>query len=180
MIMTLFRRLYARFIPRRSRTISPGHIDPHLYDEVIEAQRKLGSKIGLGVRLIGKIDSINPHLITIGDYSVIGGNSILLSHCPIKGARPCRVGNYVYLGYGVIVLPGVSIGDFSIIGAGAVVTRDIPSGTIAAGNPARVIRSLTDVEKKHLEATMNNYRLFGYDPCLTSADFNGFKSSRNK
>jgi acetyltransferase-like isoleucine patch superfamily enzyme len=44
------------------------------------------------------------------------------------------------MGFGVIVLPGVTVGDYSIIGAGSVVTKDIPSYSIAAGNPARVLR----------------------------------------
>jgi maltose O-acetyltransferase len=48
----------------------------------------------------------------------------------------------VWLGGGVIVCPGVSIGDDTVVGAGSVVTRDLPAGVLAVGNPARVIRSL--------------------------------------
>ena len=56
--------------------------------------------------------------------------------------RPVRIGDNVWLGVRVIVLPGVSIGDGSVIGAGSVVTDDIPPRSLAVGAPARVIRSL--------------------------------------
>ena len=52
------------------------------------------------------------------------------------------IGNGVWIGYGALILPGVTIGDKAIIGAGAVVTKDIPERTIVAGNPARKIREL--------------------------------------
>jgi acetyltransferase-like isoleucine patch superfamily enzyme len=102
--------------------------------------RRLGAKIGTGVRLFGRLDGVNPHLVTIGDYSVIGVGSRLATHDPVHGPRPVIIGSFVYMGLGVIVLPGVTVGDYSIIGAGSVVTKDIPSHSIAAGNPARVLR----------------------------------------
>ena len=102
--------------------------------------RRLGAKIGRDVRLYGKIDGVNPHLVTIGDYSVVGEGSFLAAHCPIRGPQPVTVGEYVWIGFGVAVLPGVTIGDHSVIGAGSVVTKDIPPYSIAAGNPARVLR----------------------------------------
>lgn len=55
-------------------------------------------------------------------------------------AHPIEIGSRVWIGGGVIVCPGVTIGDDTIIGAGSVVIRDIPSGVVAAGNPCRVIR----------------------------------------
>ena len=55
-------------------------------------------------------------------------------------SRPVRIGNRVWLGEQVCILPGVTVGDGAIVGANSVVTRDIPENTIAAGNPARVIR----------------------------------------
>ena len=60
----------------------------------------------------------------------------------LEYALPIRVGNNVWIGGNVIVLPGVSIGDNCVIGAGSVVTRDIPSGTVAAGNPCRVLKKI--------------------------------------
>jgi maltose O-acetyltransferase len=62
-------------------------------------------------------------------------------------AKPIRIGDDVWLGGGVIVCPGVSIGDRAVIGAGSVVTRDIPSDSFAAGNPCRVIRAIDQQEE---------------------------------
>jgi maltose O-acetyltransferase len=56
--------------------------------------------------------------------------------------RPVRIGHNVWLGAGAIVCPGVTIGDDTTIGAGSVVVKDVPAGVLAAGNPARVIRTL--------------------------------------
>jgi maltose O-acetyltransferase len=57
-------------------------------------------------------------------------------------ARPIAIGARSWLGGGVIVCPGVTIGEDSIVGAGSVVVRDVPSRVVAAGNPCRVIRTL--------------------------------------
>lgn len=65
----------------------------------------------------------------------------------LEYARPIRVGNDVWLGGGVRVLPGVTIGDGCVIGSGSVVTRDIPPHTVAAGNPCRVLRPVTDADR---------------------------------
>jgi maltose O-acetyltransferase len=59
-----------------------------------------------------------------------------------ESGRPIAIGPDVWVGGGTIVLPGVTIGARSVIGAGSVVTRDVPDGVFAAGNPCRVIRSL--------------------------------------
>ncbi|OZE34991.1 maltose acetyltransferase, partial [Rhodococcus sp. 05-2254-6] len=91
--------------------------------------------------------------ITIGDDVSIGPRAQLLTPLhPMEdhearrtrweSALPIVIGNNVWLGGGVIVCPGVTIGDNSVIGAGSVVTRDVPSHTFAAGNPCRTIRAL--------------------------------------
>lgn len=89
--------------------------------------------------------------IRIGERVLIGPKVQLLTAVhPFDAAeratktetgKPITIGDDCWLGGGVIVCPGVTIGPRSIIGAGAVVTRDIPADSIAAGNPARVIRS---------------------------------------
>jgi acetyltransferase-like isoleucine patch superfamily enzyme len=140
----------------------PGFANLDVFKSEIDRYRKAGTKIGRKVRLMGHVDGINPHLISIGDYVVVGVGSALLAHCPIKGAAGCSIGNYVYLAYNVIILPGVSVGDYCIIGAGSVVTRDIPSGSIAAGNPARVLRSLSESEKANLIDNFEQDRLFSW------------------
>lgn len=57
-------------------------------------------------------------------------------------AKPIRIGSHVWVGGGAIFCPGVAVGDRTVIGAGSVVTRDIPADVFAAGNPCRIIRQL--------------------------------------
>jgi maltose O-acetyltransferase len=92
--------------------------------------------------------------ITIGDDVQIATNVQLLTPThPVEpgprrdkweAARPISIGHNVWLGGGAIVLAGVSIGDNTVVGAGSVVTRDLPADVVAVGNPARVVRHLTD------------------------------------
>ncbi|HMS82200.1 MAG TPA: sugar O-acetyltransferase [Nitrospira sp.] len=60
----------------------------------------------------------------------------------LESARPIRIGRDVWIGGGAIVLAGVNVGDECVIGAGSVVVHDVPSGSVVAGNPARVIRTV--------------------------------------
>lgn len=66
----------------------------------------------------------------------------------LEYAYPITVGNNVWIGGNTVVLAGVTIGDNTVIGAGSIVTKDIPSGVLAYGNPCRVIRKITDEDKK--------------------------------
>ncbi|MGY1607517.1 MULTISPECIES: DapH/DapD/GlmU-related protein [unclassified Geodermatophilus] len=59
-----------------------------------------------------------------------------------EAAAPITIGDDVWLGGGAIVLPGVTIGENTVVGAGSVVTRDLPADVVAVGNPARVVRTL--------------------------------------
>ncbi len=65
----------------------------------------------------------------------------------LEYALPITIGNNVWIGGHVCVLPGVSIGDNSVIGAGSVVNKDIPAGVLAAGNPCRVIREINEADR---------------------------------
>jgi maltose O-acetyltransferase len=90
--------------------------------------------------------------VTIGDDVQIGPNVQLLTAThPLEAgprrdkweaAEPIVIGDNVWLGGGVIVCPGVTIGADTVVGAGAVVTKDLPAGVLAVGSPARVIREL--------------------------------------
>ena len=90
--------------------------------------------------------------VTIGDDVQIGPNVQLLTPThPIdpaqrrerwEAALPVTIGNNVWLGGGVIVCPGVSIGENTVVGAGAVVVRDLPADVVAVGNPARIVKTL--------------------------------------
>ncbi|WP_440448192.1 sugar O-acetyltransferase [Ruminococcus sp.] len=68
----------------------------------------------------------------------------------IEWAKPIKVGNDVWFGGSVTVLPGVTIGDNVVIGAGSVVVKDIPSGVVAVGNPCKPIRKITEADKLNL------------------------------
>lgn len=97
--------------------------------------------------------------IYVGDYTMIGPNvTIATAGHPIDAKLremayqynlPVHIGRNVWLGAGVIVLPGVTIGDNTIIGAGSVVTKDIPAGVVAVGNPCRVVREVGEHDREY-------------------------------
>lgn len=97
--------------------------------------------------------------IYVGDYSKFGPNVVIATagHPILPELRekayqynaPVKIGKCVWLGAGVIVLPGVEIGDNCVIGAGSVVTKNIPSNCVAVGNPCRVIREINDHDKQY-------------------------------
>mgnify|MGYP001624135973 FL=1 len=64
----------------------------------------------------------------------------------LEFARPITIGNDVWIGGNTVVLPGVSIGDGTVIGSGSVVTKNIPAGVVAVGNPCRILRPITSEE----------------------------------
>lgn len=98
------------------------------------------------------LTALDAATITVGDDVQIGPQVQLLTPThPIdpdlrrakwEAAEPIAVGDNVWLGGGSIVLPGVTIGEHTVVGAGAVVTRSLPAGVVAVGNPARIIRSV--------------------------------------
>ena len=100
--------------------------------------------------------------ITIGNNTLLGPNVSMYSanHSldaeeRIEGAlipEPITIGDRVWIGGGSTILSGVTIGDDTVIGAGSVVTHDIPSGVVAAGNPCKVIRKITEKDKVGFKA----------------------------
>ena len=97
--------------------------------------------------------------IFIGDDVMIGPNvTICTTGHPVYPlyremgahyARPIHIGNKVWIGAQSVVLPGVTIGDNTVIGAGSIVTRDIPPNVVAVGNPCRVMREITEHDKAY-------------------------------
>ena len=113
-----------------------------------------GKHIRVGKRFFANFNFtvLDEAYVTIGDDCFIGPNVSIYTAChstnPIERnsrkewALPVTIGNNVWIGGSVTILPGVTIGDNVTIGAGSVVVKDIPSNVIAAGNPCRVIKRL--------------------------------------
>jgi len=99
--------------------------------------------------------------IFVGDGTMIGPNVTLATaahpiHPEIRGEamqynKPIHIGKGCWLGAGVVVMPGVTIGDYSVIGAGSVVTKDIPSMCVAFGTPCKKVRDITDEDKRYYD-----------------------------
>jgi maltose O-acetyltransferase len=114
-----------------------------------------GSNIRLGRQVYFNFNCVVLDVcpVTIGDHTLIGpAVQIYTASHPLDAdlrrtqefGRPVAIGADVWIGGGAIICPGVTIGDRTVIGAGSVVTKDIPSGVLAAGNPCRLIRAIAD------------------------------------
>lgn len=101
--------------------------------------------------------------ITIGDYVYMGPNCNIFTPChPIhhelrkekvtEYALPVTVGSHSWIGGDVVITPGVTIGENCVIGAGSVVTKDIPDNSIAVGNPCKVIRQINDKDREYINS----------------------------
>ena len=121
-----------------------------------------GSHLTIGARTFVNfgLTALDVAPITIGEDVQIATNVQLLTAThPLdadlrrdkwESAKPIAIGDNVWLGAGAIVLPGVTIGDNTVVGAGAVVTKDLPANVLAVGNPARVVRDLSEnTDKSH-------------------------------
>lgn len=114
---------------------------------------------GKGVYVNFHLTCVDDTHIYVGDQTMIGPNVTLATagHPVLPQLRaqgyqynlPIHIGRNCWLGAGVIVLPGVSIGDHSVIGAGSVVTKDIPAGVVAVGNPCRILRPIGEQDREY-------------------------------
>lgn len=157
----------------RIRSARGGHL--HIGDESrVETRLTIereGATLTVGDRsFIGGGDISCASSITVGDDVMIAWNTTIFDHAShslrfserandvtawLRGKKnwavvqvaPVRICNKAWVGFGSIVLPGVTIGEGAVVGAGSVVTRDVPPWTVAAGNPARVIRELAEDER---------------------------------
>lgn len=116
-----------------------------------------GSNIHLGERVYFNYNCVvlDVCVVKIGDFTFFGPSAqIYTGTHPLDAdlrrnqefGKPVSIGSDVWVGGGAIILPGVNIGSKTVIGAGSVVTRDIPEGVVAAGNPCRIIRSNSDAD----------------------------------
>ena len=130
----------------------------HIGDEAIIVNQPFhcdyGSQISVGKRFFANFNFtvLDEAPVTIGDDCFIGPNVSIYTACHStdpternsrrEWALPVRIGDNVWIGGSVTILPGVTIGDNVSIGAGSVVVNDIPSNTVAVGNPCRVIKHI--------------------------------------
>ncbi len=114
-----------------------------------------GSNIHLGQRVYFNFNCVVLDVceVRIGEFTLFGpAVQIYTATHPLNAAqrrreesgKPIEIGSDCWIGGGAVILPGVKIGSKCVIGAGSVVTRDVPSGVVAAGNPCRVLREITD------------------------------------
>lgn len=129
-------------------------------------RKELGIKIGKNVRFTGTpVWASEPYLIEIGNNVTItqnvtfhthdGGVALFRKKFPgINVFGKIKIGNNVFIGSDAIIMPGVTIGDNVVIGAGSIVSKDIPSNTIAAGVPAKPLKTLEEYRTSTLEKSV--------------------------
>jgi acetyltransferase-like isoleucine patch superfamily enzyme len=95
---------------------------------------------GTSISMSAKLDKTNPRGIHIGTYSTITFGAAILTHDYVnRRDRDVYIGDNCFIGAHAIILPGVTIGNSCIVAAASVVARDVPAGSLVAGNPARVV-----------------------------------------
>lgn len=95
---------------------------------------------------IGKNTLFGPR---VGVYCALHPIDAMIRNLLVEGGKPITVGENCWIGGNAVLCPGVTIGDNVVIGAGSVVTKDIPSNTIAVGNPCKVIREITAKDREY-------------------------------
>lgn len=159
------------------------HLHPSLMDERVAVLRKLLGKTGerftilqpficdygynieVGENFFANYNCVilDPAKVTFGDNVFIAPNcgfytaghamDVEQRNAGLEYAYPITIGNNVWIGGNAVFMPGVSVGDNTVIGAGSVVTKAIPSNVVAFGNPCRVIRELTSADAEKLPAS---------------------------
>lgn len=129
-----------------------------------------GSNIRIGECFYANYDCIILDVcpVTIGDHVLFGPRVCVYTAAhPLDAAtrrkgleygKPVSIGSDVWIGGNTVINPGVIIGDDVVVGSGSVVTRDLPSGVLAAGNPCRVLRPITPEDRAHWRALAEEYR----------------------
>lgn len=113
---------------------------------------------GKGVYANFNLTLVDDSHIYVGDYTMIGPNVVIATagHPILPELRekqyqynmPVHIGRNCWIGAGALIMPGVTIGDNTVIGAGSVVTRDIPANVVAVGNPCRVLREIGEHDRE--------------------------------
>ena len=131
------------------------YIEPPLYTNWAGRNVHFGSHIYANFHLT-LVDDTH---IYVGDYTMFGPNvTVCTAGHPILPAlreqsyqynAPVRIGRNCWIGAGAVLLPGITIGDNTVIGGGSVVTRDIPANVVAVGNPCRVLREIGERDREY-------------------------------
>lgn len=166
-----------------------------LYRDLVCARNpvKYARKIGVNFRgkvfIYGKVSwSTEPWIITVGDnvhitdgvkFITHDGGTLLYRHQipDLEITKPIVIGNNVYLGNNVIILPGITIGSNVVIGAGAVVTKDIPDNSVAAGVPARVIKTADAYLEKLKNESLHLGHLKGQEKDKKLMEYFGYQGN---
>lgn len=155
------------------------HTRPSEETKRLEILKKLFGDMGEGVWIepplsmaygirthLGKNVYANFNLVIVDDIDVYIGNNVMFApnvtitatghpvHAELRKngeqfSFPVRIEDNVWIGSGVIIMPGVTIGKNSVVGAGSIVTKDIPENVVAVGNPCRILRPITDRDKEY-------------------------------
>lgn len=170
----IYRKIYSMVI---------GRLNPVKYAQ------KIGVNMKGSVYIYGKILwGTEPWIITLGTNVHItadvkflthdGGTLLFRKYVPdLEITKPITVGDDVYIGNNVILLPGVTVGSKVIIGAGAVVTKDIPDNSVAVGVPARVIKTADEYLEKLQKESLHLGHLKGQEKDVALMSYYNYKGS---
>lgn len=154
--MEALKRLLKKIWRRVFHSARPESTDP--FKELEARGLKIAGSSKKRMHSPGGIDRMFPWLIEIGENCGFSTNVVILTHDASTGFSNgytkigrVRIGNGVFVGYGTTILCGVTIGDNVIIGANSLVSGDVPSNCVYAGNPARFICTFEEYREKHAE-----------------------------
>ncbi|MDE4085891.1 acyltransferase [Planococcus maritimus] len=150
-----------------------GNKEKYYYKYAVAEAKQMGVKVGEGCRFFSTNFSSEPYLITIGNNVTITVGVRFITHdggmWTVRKARPeyeyanivgkIVIGDNVFVGMDSLLLPGISIGDNSIVAAGSVVTKSFPSNSVIGGNPARLITDLDTYIDRNKNLYVNTLNL---------------------
>jgi len=169
--MNIIKRIKAKLLLRKNPVLYAKHI---------------GVNMGSNLHLYGSVSwGTEPWIITVGNNVHItqgvkfithdGGTLLFRNQVPdLEITKPIVIGNDVYIGNNVILLPGVKIGNKVIIGAGAVVSKDIPDNSVAVGVPARVIKTADEYFEKIQKESLHLGHLKGEEKDRALQEYYGY------